>query len=90
MENTIITLTGSEEHRPRPPFDAAYDKGAIAAAAGDAESDCPYQDKRTDRGSVTFSRAWRKAWLKGFRGVHAGDIDVHVETERPALDPEEE
>lgn len=50
-------------------FDGAYRKGAEARAAGKTEADCPYHDKRTWRGSVTFSRSFRKEWLKGFRGA---------------------
>ena len=49
--------------------DAAKQKGREAARAGKREWDCPYPDYRTDRGGVTFSRAFRRAWLKGFREV---------------------
>ncbi len=51
----------------RNPFAAAERKGADAAAAGLGESDCPYVDKRVPSGRLSFSRAWRNAWLLGFR-----------------------
>lgn len=50
-----------------PAFKAAYEKGKKAAREGKSETDCPYSDKRTSGGQVTFSRAFRKRWLEGFR-----------------------
>lgn len=49
-------------------YRSAYDKGAAARAEGKTKDACPYDDKRTWRGAVTFSRAFRKAWLAGFKG----------------------
>jgi ribosome modulation factor len=51
------------------PTDAAERKGREAALAGLPESACPYQDKRQDSGRLTFSRAWRNAWLTGYRSA---------------------
>lgn len=45
-------------------FAGAHRKGVEAALAGDTE--CPYDDARTYRGGVTFSRAWAKQWEAGF------------------------
>ena len=42
-------------------------KGRNAARAGRTEEDCPYKDRRTERGAITWSRAFRRAWFKGFR-----------------------
>lgn len=42
-------------------------KGWDAAQAGQPLTDCPYRDVRTRSGYVTFSRAYMKAWLKGWR-----------------------
>lgn len=50
-------------------LDTARAKGIDAAMSGKSESDCPYRDKRTYRGRVTFSRAFMKAWLEGFRSI---------------------
>lgn len=49
-----------------PALRAAFKKGHDAAVAGMSRDACPYKDHRTTRGAVTFSRAYRKAWLKGF------------------------
>ena len=49
------------------PFDSARAKGAQAFLAGRHEADCPYRDHRKADGRLTFSRAWRLAWLDGFR-----------------------
>jgi len=51
----------------RNPTDAATKKGREAALAGLGENACPYKDKRQDSGRLTFSRAWRNAWLDGYR-----------------------
>ncbi len=42
-------------------------KGREAYAAGLPESACPYADRRQSTGRLTFSRAWRNAWLQGHR-----------------------
>ena len=41
--------------------------GQRARQDGEPKSACPYPDKRTARGSVTFSRAFRNAWFEGWR-----------------------
>jgi len=53
-------------------YDGAYRKGIKAFQDGLKESDCPYDDTRTHRGAVTFSRAFIKAWLTGYRAAKAG------------------
>lgn len=57
----------------RDPTDAAERKGREAARAGLPESACPYKDKRKDDGRLTFSRAWRNAWLRGYRAENASN-----------------
>lgn len=47
-------------------LDVAERKGREAFLAGKAYRDCPYEDKRTWRGAVTWSRAFRTAWFDGF------------------------
>ncbi len=42
-------------------------KGAQAARDGLTEADCPYEDHRKPNGRLSWSRAWRNAWLFGFR-----------------------
>jgi hypothetical protein len=49
-------------------FATAKEKGILAAWAGEPETACPYSDKRTPtHNHVTFSRAFRRAWLDGHR-----------------------
>lgn len=48
-------------------FEIAWRKGYAAAHNGAKKSDCPYKDHRTKRGGVTFSRAYRNAWMEGFK-----------------------
>jgi ribosome modulation factor len=53
-------------------YDKIRERGYIAALAGKPRSACPYPDKRKPNGKVTFSRAFRNAWLSGwddFNGV---------------------
>jgi hypothetical protein len=48
-------------------FYGAYLNGKRAAEQGLPRSGCPYKDRRTMyHNSVTFSTAWRKAWLAGY------------------------
>lgn len=51
----------------RDPFAPAIQKGREAYLAGRSEKDCPYPDTRKEDGRLTFSRAWRHAWLEGYR-----------------------
>jgi ribosome modulation factor len=48
-------------------FEQAEMKGHDAYLHGESELDCPYEDKRTTDGKVTFSRAYINHWLWGFR-----------------------
>jgi len=48
-------------------FAVAERKGREAFEAGLQESDCPYDDKRKPNGKLSWSRAWRNAWLMGFQ-----------------------
>lgn len=47
-------------------FVSAFEKGANARLAGKPASTNPYPDYRTDRGSVTFSRAFARYWQDGW------------------------
>jgi hypothetical protein len=51
-------------------LDAARRKGAIAASEGKSIEANPYSDARTYRGSVTFSRAFWRAWREGWKDNH--------------------
>lgn len=44
----------------------AFSLGFIASQEGKSENACPYPDLRTDRGNVTFSRAYRRRWFTGY------------------------
>ena len=52
-------------------LEGAKRKGREAREAGLPESACPYGDKRGGRHGhmITFSRAFIRAWLEGYRGV---------------------
>lgn len=47
--------------------EASIIKGWVAAAAGQLMTDCPYKDTRTANGRITFSRAYRRAWERGYQ-----------------------
>jgi len=47
-------------------LEGAKRKGAMACKTGFNRRSCPYEDHRTYRGAVTFSRAFIKAWLEGW------------------------
>lgn len=49
------------------PFDGAFIKGYQAFQEGNAGTPYnPYEDIRTDRGQVTFARAFIRAWDEGY------------------------
>ena len=48
-------------------LEAAKKKGHQAGLEGKDIRACPYEDWRTGRGSVTWSRAFIHAWFDGFR-----------------------
>lgn len=50
----------------RKPTDAAYRIGREAFLNGKDRLSNPYTDKRTVAGYVTYSRAFRRAWWKGW------------------------
>lgn len=55
-----------EERAIRGPAQrGAFRRGWHAFLEG--ENVCPYLDKRTDRGHVTFSRAYARLWREGYR-----------------------
>lgn len=48
-------------------FAGAVIKGREAARKGEARSSCPYPERvGINKSGVTFSRAFRKAWLQGY------------------------
>lgn len=50
-------------------LDGAERKGREAALRGEPLSACPYEDKRTRRGAITYSRCFIRAWTKGHRSI---------------------
>ncbi len=44
----------------------AFERGMRDAAAGRRRDECPYADTRKANGRLTWSRAYRAAWLDGF------------------------
>lgn len=53
----------------------AQNKGMAAGLAGKPTTACPYGDVRTNRGHVTWSRAFRRAWLQGWDVGHRRRTD---------------
>jgi len=49
----------------------AYRKGREAYADGQPIERCPYPDWTTARGSVTFSRAFRRYWFEDYEELRA-------------------
>ena len=47
-------------------LDGAERKGREARDRGDPRHACPYNGNRKDCGRLTFSRAFRNAWLHGW------------------------
>ncbi len=61
--------------RWRGPFTFAFKAGQEARKKGTARQQCPYADKRDSyRKSVTYSRAWRRAWFDGWETIDHGLI----------------
>lgn len=54
-------------HFQNKSLDTAELKGARARHANLPTTRCPYPDHRTSGGQVTWSRAFRRAWLRGWR-----------------------
>lgn len=44
----------------------AHNNGKAAFEAGEPKAACPYKDKRKKDGRLTWSRAYRNAWLEGW------------------------
>lgn len=53
-------------YRGNKALQSVYRKGAVAAIEGKGLDAQPYGDHRTDRGGVTFSRAFQRAWAEGW------------------------
>lgn len=61
---------GFYDYRNRA-LQGAFWKGWRARRDGEPITACPYQDKRDYRGSVTFSRAFIRAWEYGWSAITA-------------------
>lgn len=60
-------------YRGNRAMQSVYRKGAVAAIEGKPLAACPYEDHRTDRGGVTFSRAFQRSWAEGWHHGIYGD-----------------
>lgn len=49
----------------------AYRKGWDAAMSGQLQAAYPYRDYRTSGSRITFGRAFRRAWVEGYRDAQA-------------------
>ena len=56
--------------RWNPALRGAYRKGWDAGLSGEPRGSCPYADLRNHRGTLTWSRAFQRAWDDGWS---AGD-----------------
>ncbi len=63
-------------------IEGARVKGAKARLAGAAETSNPYGDARTHSGSVTFARAFLRAWADGWRTADA-DVKAGCDCQAP-------
>ncbi|MGC3873356.1 Rmf/CrpP family protein [Halomonas sp. GXIMD04776] len=63
-------------------LDGAERKGREARDRGDPRHACPYNDYRKDCGRLTFSRAFRNAWLHGWEGRDRELAHARFGTER--------
>lgn len=65
-------------------LDSARAKGSAAQAAGQPVTSNPYGDARTDRGSVTFARAFHRAWRDGWetaeKAAKVADLRKRIRT----------
>lgn len=61
-------------------FRGAYSKGWGAGWGGAPVSECPYEDRRTGGGQVTFSRGLIKAWKAGHKDglLSRGESDENL------------
>lgn len=61
-------------------FRGAYAKGWGAGWDGTPVSECPYKDRRTGGGQVTFSRGLIKAWKAGHKDglLSRGESDENL------------
>lgn len=50
-----------------PALHGAYRKGLAAGEAGEPVTACPYRDQRKLDGRLTWSRAFVRAWVDGWR-----------------------
>ena len=65
MKTTMIAVP-MEDCNFKGPQRGAWKKGWIAHFEGKNFSDCPYKDKKSMSGRITFSRSFRKAWQEGW------------------------
>ena len=70
-----------DDHGYTGALAGAYRKGWRAWVDGHGLGDCPYRDRRKANGKVTFSRAFRNAWHKGWSDRAAG-ISVSADPDR--------
>lgn len=56
----------------------AYRKGREAYRDGKGLGDCPYSDRRTRNGKVTFSRAFQGRWHEGWWDERGGVRDRYT------------
>ena len=71
---TAPTPSAADTDNHLGPFKAAFLKGWRAWFDG---GHCPYPDKRDRHGSVTFSRAFRRAWFAGRDAARIDHPDFH-------------
>ena len=48
------------------PWRGAFRKGYLAFTGGEPRASCPYRDKRSESGRITWSRAFQASWHDGW------------------------
>jgi ribosome modulation factor len=77
LENEALERALADEYKPLPGTVqmqrrfglTAFKRGWNAGIRGEPLTCNPYPDRRTERGNVTFSRAYRRRWLCGWRAA---------------------
>lgn len=61
-----------------PALRGSYRKGMEAYFAGDAITECPYRNKRTPRGHLTWSRSFIYAWEDGWNDAKRDEAQARI------------
>lgn len=77
MTQPLYTPAGFEKWNPA--LRGAYRKGQAARRDGRTFEACPYDDKRTPSGQLSWSRAFIRAWQDGWQDEHRLSTEQPIE-----------